>query len=77
MCVDTMAFPERRDTHVGNGFHKTENNSHSVLTDANLIKTHISTRTGQCIQKKPPTFDGNGSWQDFLVQFEMISSVNR
>jgi hypothetical protein len=22
-------------------------------------------------------FDGNGSWQDFLVQFEMISSVNR
>jgi hypothetical protein len=29
--------------------------------------------TGQFIQKKPPTFDGNGSWQDFLVQFEMIS----
>lgn len=76
-CVDTMTFPERRDSNVGNGFHRTENSHSAVLADANLINTRISTRTGQFIQKKPPTFDGNGSWQDFLVQFEMISSVNR
>ena len=72
-----MAFPGRRDTNVGNGFHRTENSHSAVLADANLNNTHISTRTGQFKQKKPPTFDGNGSWQDFLVQFEIISSVNR
>ena len=27
--------------------------------------------------KRPPTFDGTSNWQDFLVQFEMISAVNK
>ena len=48
-CVDTMAFPERKDTNVGNGFHRTESSHSAVLADANLINTHISTRTGQVI----------------------------
>jgi hypothetical protein len=52
-----MTFPERRDSNVGNGFHRTENSHSAVLADANLINTRISTRTGQFIQKKPPTFD--------------------
>jgi hypothetical protein len=34
-----MAFPERRDSNVGNGFHRTENSHSAVLEDANLINT--------------------------------------
>ena len=26
--------------------------------------------------KKAPTYDGTGSWQDFLVQFEMVAQMN-
>jgi hypothetical protein len=33
-----MTFPERRDSIVGNGFHRTENSHSAVLADANLIK---------------------------------------
>ena len=31
--------------------------------------------SGGTKQKKPPTFDGKGSFRDFLVQFEMISHM--
>ena len=31
--------------------------------------------SGGTKQKKPPTFDGKGSFRDFLVQFEMISRM--
>ena len=27
-------------------------------------------------RRKPPTYDGNTSWQDYLVQFDLLSDLN-
>ena len=74
-CVDTMTLPERRDTNVGNGILSQDSSQLGLLT--NLNQTSATTPFGRPKPKKPPTFDGSGSWQDFLVQFEMIASVNK
>ena len=37
-----------------------------------LYNSHVSARTS----RKPPDFDGSGSFHDFLVQFELIAEMN-
>ncbi|CAG2221919.1 unnamed protein product [Mytilus edulis] len=74
-CVDTMTTPDRRNTIVGNGTNNVSSypmfpinsntSSHPVPHSNNISKA-----------KKPPTFDGNTGWQDYLVQFEMVAAVN-
>ena len=79
-CVDTMTPPGRRNTNVGHE-HNNIVNSHSTSSVNNSsVSNQVPFLTGvtnQIKPKKPPTFDGSGSWQDFLVQFEMISTVNK
>lgn len=74
-CEDTMTTPDRRNTIVGNGTNNVSSypmfpinsntSSHPVPHSNNISKA-----------KKPPTFDGNTGWQDYLVQFEMVAAVN-
>ena len=79
-CVDTMTHPDRRYTNVGHGLNNNDMNSRSMFqTNSNTSSHPVPFRTASVTQnkaKKPPTFDGSSSWQDFLVQFEMASAVN-
>ncbi|CAC5383594.1 unnamed protein product [Mytilus coruscus] len=80
-CVDTMTPPVRRTTNVvaGNGIYS--ENSHPTLNiNDNTVNNCVSQMTEPSVHfknKKTITFDGTGSWQDFLVQFELISTVNK
>lgn len=81
-CVDTMTPPDRRYTNVGCGKREMENSRVKLTkTDdsysCNQLVSNGSSSLSQFKPKKPPTFDGSNSWQDFLVQFEMVSTVNR
>ncbi|CAC5426694.1 unnamed protein product [Mytilus coruscus] len=70
-----MTTPDRRNTIVWNGTNNVSSypmfpinrntSSHPVPQSNNISKA-----------KKPPTFDGNTGWQDYLVQFEMVAAVN-
>lgn len=75
-CVDTMTFPGDRNTNVGNEFQRDTSRPEMNYRDANPIFRR-NEDVYKVKQKKPPTFDGSTSWQDFLVQFEMIAYANK
>ena len=75
-CVDTMTFPGDRNTNVGNEFQRDASRPEMNYRDANPIFRR-NEDVYKVKQKKPPTFDGSTSWQDFLVQFEMIAYANK
>ncbi|CAC5404229.1 unnamed protein product [Mytilus coruscus] len=70
-----MTTPDRRNTKVGNG---TNNVSPYPLLpiDSNTSSHPVPQSNNISKAKKPPTFDGNTGWQDYLEQFEMIAAVN-
>ena len=80
-CVDTMIFPDERHAIAGNGSNRMdvpnfalEMNNHN---SSYYPPQHRTEDISKLKPKRPPTYDGTTSWQDFLVQFEMISSVNQ
>ncbi|CAG2188437.1 unnamed protein product [Mytilus edulis] len=37
----------------------------------------INLQNTNCYKKKPALFDGEGNWEDYLVQFELIAAINK
>ncbi|CAC5383221.1 unnamed protein product [Mytilus coruscus] len=74
-CVDTMTTPDRRNTIVGNGTNNVS--SYPMLPINSNTSSHPVPQSNNISKaKKPPTFDGNTGWQNYLVQFEMVAAVN-
>lgn len=80
-CVDTMTPPVRRATNAVAGNGNYSENSHPIFNindnTVNNCVPQINEPSVHFKNKKTITFDGTGSWQDFLVQFELISTVNK
>ena len=81
-CVDTMTFPDARNTNVGYGTERMYTSSSAVqVNNHNASNFALPNRPddtqNKLKPKRPPTYDGSTSWQDLLVQFEMISVVNK
>ena len=70
-------------SHAGQGI----NSLNSVSWESNVPIEELSTRgiSGRVdgggldhpIRKKPATFDGTGSWNDYLTQFELVADLNQ
>ncbi|CAC5404176.1 unnamed protein product [Mytilus coruscus] len=70
-----MTTPDRRNTIVGNGTNNVS--SYSMLPINSNTSSHPVPQSNNISKaKKPPIFDGNTGWQDYLVQFEMVAAVN-
>ncbi|CAC5407458.1 unnamed protein product [Mytilus coruscus] len=70
-----MTTPDRRNTIVGNGTNNVS--SYPMLPINSNTSSHPVPQSNNISKaKKPPTFDGNTGWQDYLVQFKMVAAVN-
>lgn len=69
--------PNRRKTfNTGNEFNMIDNSRSMTMNHENTSRPRMTGSVFQNKHKLAPTFDGSGSWQDFLVQFEMVSMMN-
>ncbi|CAC5415984.1 unnamed protein product [Mytilus coruscus] len=78
-CVDTMTPPVRRTTNAV-AWNQIYSETSSPTLNDNSISNCVPQVTEPSVHfknKKTITFDGTGSWQDFLVQFELISTVDK
>lgn len=80
-CVDTTDFLSQGNINSGSGINASTasfavTNSALVHQNTNEASSSNSLGGNRLKPKRPPVYDGTTSWQDFLVQFQMISVVN-
>ncbi|CAC5379035.1 unnamed protein product [Mytilus coruscus] len=53
------------------------NSNYAGISNEPIFDYDINLQNKKYYKKKPALYDGEGNWEDFLVQFELIAAINK